>query len=53
MKVTAAFDNSPANKANHDPTKLVKWGSQTYDEVMIGYVEYFVPVSRAKVAAAQ
>ena len=48
MKVTAVFDNSPANKANPDPTKLVKWGPQTYDEMMIGYVEYFTPIAGAK-----
>ncbi len=44
LKVTATYDNSAANKANPDPTKLVKWGPQTYDEMMIGYIEYFVPV---------
>jgi Ca2+-binding EF-hand superfamily protein/mono/diheme cytochrome c family protein len=45
LKITAAFDNSAGNKANPDPTKLVKWGSQTVDEMMIGYVEYFRPLS--------
>ena len=44
MKITAVFDNSTGNKANPDPTKLVKWGSQTVDEMMIGYVEYFRPL---------
>jgi hypothetical protein len=44
MKITAVFDNSPGNKANPDPTKLVKWGSQTVDEMMIGYIEYFRPL---------
>ncbi len=44
LKVTATYDNSTANKANPDPTKLVKWGPQTYDEMMIGYIEYFVPI---------
>ena len=43
MKITAVFDNSAGNKANPDPTKLVRWGSQTVDEMMIGYVEYFRP----------
>jgi hypothetical protein len=28
----------------------VKWGSQTVDEMMLGYFEYFVPLS-AKMAA--
>ena len=46
MKITAVFDNSTGNKANPDPTKLVKWGSQTVDEMMIGYVEYFRPLGR-------
>lgn len=44
MKITAVFDNSAGNKANPDPTKHVKWGSQTVDEMMIGYVEYFRPL---------
>lgn len=45
VKVTAVYDNSAGNKANPDPTKLVKWGSQTVDEMMIGYLEYSLPVS--------
>jgi hypothetical protein len=24
----------------------VRWGPQTYDEMMIGYFEYFVPINR-------
>jgi hypothetical protein len=43
VKISAVYDNSPANKANPDPSKLVKWGSQTVEEMMIGYLEYFVP----------
>jgi mono/diheme cytochrome c family protein len=46
VKLTAVFDNSADNKSNPDPTKLVRWGPQTYDEMMIGYFEYFVPVNR-------
>lgn len=41
IRVSAVFDNSPQNKANPDPSKLVKWGEQTTDEMMIGYMEYF------------
>ena len=44
LKITAHFDNSPANQANPDPTQTVKWGSQTYDEMMIGYIETFRPL---------
>lgn len=51
MKITAIYDNSAENKANPDPTKLVKWGSQTVDEMMLGYIEYFLPVGGAKIAA--
>jgi hypothetical protein len=41
MTVTAVFDNSSGNPANPDPTKTVHWGQQTYDEMLIGYVETF------------
>lgn len=46
LRITAAYDNSSGNRANPDPSKPVKWGQQTYDEMMIGYVEYVVPVKR-------
>jgi hypothetical protein len=50
LNITAIYDNSPANKANPDPGKLVKWGPQTVDEMMIGYVEYFTPATGATMA---
>jgi hypothetical protein len=40
---TAAFDNSTNNPANPDPTRRVPWGLQTTDEMMLGYVEFYVP----------
>jgi Ca2+-binding EF-hand superfamily protein/thiol-disulfide isomerase/thioredoxin len=51
IKVTAVYNNSESNAANPDPGKRVKWGPQTIDEMMIGYVEYFVPLTDHKVAA--
>jgi thiol-disulfide isomerase/thioredoxin len=39
---TAWYDNSAENPANPDPTKIVRWGPQTYDEMMLGYVEYYL-----------
>ena len=39
----ARYDNSPNNKANPDPTKDVKWGDQTWEEMMIGWLDYTVP----------
>lgn len=44
IKVTAVFDNSAGNPANPDPTKNVRWGQQTYDEMMIGYMEHYTPL---------
>jgi mono/diheme cytochrome c family protein len=43
LACTAHFDNSADNKANPDPTKRVTWGDQTWDEMMIGYINYYVP----------
>ncbi len=51
MKITAVFDNSAGNAANPDPSKTVKWGPQTSDEMMIGYIEHFTPLGAAGVAA--
>lgn len=33
----AHFDNSDQNMANPDPTSMVKWGDQTWEEMMIGW----------------
>jgi hypothetical protein len=44
--VTGVFDNSTANRANPDPSKAVRWGSQTYDEMLIGYMEIFRDVKK-------
>ena len=52
VKVTGVFDNSAANQANPDPTKTVRWGDQTVDEMLIGYLEYFVPVAEGNVASS-
>jgi peroxiredoxin len=39
IRGVAHFDNSAANLANPDPSATVKWGKQTWDEMMIGYFE--------------
>ena len=36
----AAFNNSKDNPANPDPSQTVRWGEQTFEEMMIGYVKY-------------
>jgi peroxiredoxin/mono/diheme cytochrome c family protein len=43
LKATGWYDNSANNPANPDPAKTVRWGPQTTDEMMLGYVEYIVP----------
>jgi len=40
--VTAHFDNSDKNKYNPDATKAIRWGDPTYEEMMIGWMEYYV-----------
>jgi hypothetical protein len=44
IKCTAVFDNSEHNATNPDPSKPVKWGDQSFQEMMIGFMET-VPVA--------
>jgi mono/diheme cytochrome c family protein len=37
--VTAHFDNSAKNKYNPDPSKAVRFGEPTYDEMLVGYAD--------------
>jgi hypothetical protein len=50
---TAWYDNSTANLANPDATREVRWGEQTFDEMMLGYVEYYVPSRKVEPTARQ
>jgi len=43
IRFTAWYDNSKNNLANPDPTKTVRWGNQTFDEMHLGYIEYVQP----------
>lgn len=43
IRYTAWFDNSANNPGNPDPTRTVRWGEQTFDEMQLGYFEYIVP----------
>jgi peroxiredoxin/mono/diheme cytochrome c family protein len=40
----AHYDNSEGNRVNPDPTDTVRWGDQTWQEMMIGYIDYTVPI---------
>jgi peroxiredoxin len=37
---TAYFDNSAGNPYNPAPDQAVAWGDQTYQEMMIGYIDF-------------
>jgi hypothetical protein len=38
LEVTGTWDNSPANKFNPDPKVDVKWGDQSWEEMLLGLV---------------
>jgi hypothetical protein len=38
IECTAHFDNSPNNPLNPDATKEVRWGDQSWEEMMVGFV---------------
>ena len=40
LMVTAYFDNSKNNKFNPDPTKDIRYGEPTYDEMMLGFMDF-------------
>ena len=42
LECVAHFDNSPNNKYNPDPSKEVRWGPQTWEEMMIGWFDYIL-----------
>jgi hypothetical protein len=52
IMVTGYFDNSTKNKYNPDPTKAVRYGEPTYDEMMIGWMDYTSDNERAKPTTA-
>jgi hypothetical protein len=45
LQAVAWFDNSKNNPHNPDPTVAVRWGDQTYDEMMVGFFDVAVPAS--------
>jgi hypothetical protein len=46
IHATAWYDNSPANKSNPDPSKTVKWGDQTWEEMMYTSVTFYNPIPK-------
>ncbi|MEX0718173.1 MAG: redoxin domain-containing protein [Planctomycetaceae bacterium] len=52
MHCVAHFDNSADNLANPDPTQRVRWGDQTWEEMMIGYFDIAIPLEAERAAEA-
>lgn len=48
LQAVAWFDNSKSNPHNPDPDVAVRWGDQTYDEMMVGFFDVAVPASLDK-----
>ena len=46
IECTAYYDNSVKNKFNPDPTKEVRFGEQTWEEMMFGFFDVAVPVRK-------
>jgi len=47
IRAVAHYDNSIKNLANPDPSDTVRWGEQTWDEMMIGYFDIAIPIEDA------
>src|SRR5262249_24087405 len=41
---TGYFDNSAANPRNPDPSKEVRWGDQSREEMLVGFFDVAVPL---------
>ena len=46
IECTAHFDNSPNNAANPDATHEVKWGDQSWQEMMIGWFDVAIDIGQ-------
>lgn len=45
LQAVAWYDNSRDNPHNPDPDAAVRWGEQTYDEMMVGFFDVAVPAN--------
>ncbi len=48
IEAIGTFDNSANNPANPNPSAIVLWGPQSWDEMMIGWFDIAVPVGNQK-----
>ncbi len=52
LRADGWYDNSAGNPANPDPTRPVRFGEQTWEEMMIGYYDY-IELDRAPAAPSK
>ncbi|MGA9507116.1 MAG: thiol-disulfide isomerase [Candidatus Sulfotelmatobacter sp.] len=48
LRAIAWYDNSKNNPHNPDPDKLVTWGDQTSEEMMVGFFDVAIPAGMDK-----
>jgi hypothetical protein len=48
IEAIGVFDNSANNPANPNPSAMVFWGPQSWDEMMIGWFDVAVSVKSQK-----
>ena len=48
LRAVAWYDNSRNNPHNPDPAATVRWGDQTYQEMMVGFFDVAVPATMDK-----
>jgi hypothetical protein len=48
LQAIAWYDNSRKNRHNPDPDSAVRWGDQTYNEMMVGFFDVAVPANTDK-----
>jgi hypothetical protein len=45
LQAVAWYDNTEHNPHNPDPNVEVRWGGQTYEEMMVGFFDVAVPAN--------
>ncbi len=48
LRCIAHYDNSPENVANPNPNRIVHWGEQTWDEMLMGFLDFTEPDNSAR-----
>ena len=53
VECTAWFDNSPNKKGNPDPTVEVRWGDQSWEEMLVGFLDVAQAIQTAPASGGQ